>query len=435
MRAYLELLKKRQKESPINVAVIGAGWFGRGIIREMVRWPALKPKLVITRTIQKAVDAYLGVGVPREGIVRIHSAKELSREMLESKYIVSDNIEMIKEIPGIDVVFEATGDILVGAQAGIWAMEQGIHFVTVSAEMDATVGVSLNTIAKKQGVVYSDSDGDQPGVLNGMIANAKLLGFKIVVAGNGKGFLNYHAVAEDILQWVRPGHNPKKITSFTDGSKQSMELAVLSNATGLVPEIRGMHGPKITKETLIKDYLKVISHEGIVDYMMGINQNFGMSVFVIARRDHDLTSEALEYYKMGSGPYYLFFQEHHLCEIEAPKSLVDAVVFNIPTIAPKAQFADVLTMAKRDLKAGEKLDGIGGYTVYGLIDKAETAREENLLPIGLSEYAVLTRDVKIDEPITYDMVDFPEDNVVLQLRRQQDGLSEKRVFAAGSEDE
>ncbi|MFA5422312.1 MAG: NAD(P)-dependent oxidoreductase [Phycisphaerae bacterium] len=422
MRVYLNALKKRAKVAPVNVAIVGAGWFGRGLVREMVRWPALTPKLFVSRTIEKAVSALMDVGVQREDITLIKSNAELRNAMATDRYIVTSNIELMKDLKGFDLVFEATGDIEVGANTALWSIEQGINFVTVGAEMDATVGVILNEYAKKKNVIYSDSDGDQPGVLAKMIANAKMLGFKIVVAGNGKGFLNYHAVPDDIIKWVRPGHNPRKISSFTDGSKQGLELTVLSNATGLIPGVRGMYGPKVTKETLIEDYLAVIKQEGIVDYMMGTNCNFGMSVFVIAKREHDKTAESLEYYKMGSGPYYLFFQEHHLCEIEAPKSIVDAALFHMATIAPKGKFADVLTVAKKDLKAGTKLDGVGGYTVYGLIDRAEVVKQENLLPLGLSEYAVLRRDVTMDEPITYDMVDFPQDNVVLRLRREQDEL-------------
>ncbi len=427
MRVYRELLRDREKKSPIKVAVIGAGWFGKGLIGEICGWPGMEPRLVVEKTIEKAVDAYVKAGIPRNEIAVAGSVGEVKQHLAKDEHVVSDKLEVISELDGIDVVFEATGDIEVGAKSALWTMEQGIDFITVSAEMDATVGFILSEQAKEKGVIYSNSDGDQPGVLARMIDEVKLLGFDIVVAGNGKGFLNYHTVPEDIMKWVREGQDAKKTTSFTDGTKQSMELAVLSNATGLVPEKRGMHGPKVTKETLVDDFLKVISKEGIVDYMMGANANLGMTVFVIGKREGDLAADALDYYKMGKGPYYLFFKDHHLCFFEAPKSIADAALFNIATIAPKGRFADVLTVAKKDMKAGQKLDGIGGYTVYGLIDRAEVVREQNLLPLGLSEYAQLTCDVKIDEPITYDMVDFPRENVVLQLRRQQDNLPKGSV--------
>ncbi|MBN2457213.1 MAG: hypothetical protein JXB29_11875 [Sedimentisphaerales bacterium] len=424
MAVYKELLEKRGKKFPINVAVVGAGWFGKGLIGEICRWPAMEPRLVVTRTVDKAVDAYVQAGISQSQITVARSASELNYQMSENGYVVSDKIEVISQLRDIDVVFEATGDIEIGAKTALWTIEQGIDFITISAEMDATIGFILKKLAEEKGVVYSNSDGDQPGVLARMIDEAKLLGFDIVVAGNGKGFLDYHTVPEDIMKWVRKGQNARKTTSFTDGTKQSMELAVVSNATGLVPEKRGMHGPKVTKETLVDNFLKIISREGIVDYVMGVNVNLGMTVFVIGKRNGDFVSEALDYYKMGKGPYYLFFRDHHLCFFEAPKSIADAVLFDTATIAPKGKFADVFAVAKKDLKAGQKLDGIGGYSVYGLIDRAETVREEKLLPLGLAEYAKLTCDVKRDEPITYDMVDFPEENVVLELRRRQDTWSE-----------
>ena len=164
---------------------------------------------------------------------------------------------------------------------------------------------------------------------------------------------------------------------------------------------------------------------------MGININLGMTVFVIGKREGDFVSEALEYYRMGKGPYYLFFRDHHLCHFEAPKSIADAVLFNIPTIAPKAKVADVFAVAKKDLKKGEKLDGIGGYTVYGLIDRAEVVKEENLLPLGLAEYAVLKKDVAMDTPISCDMIDFPEDNLVLRLRREEREITSEEIMKEG----
>jgi len=134
----------------------------------------------------------------------------------------------------------------------------------------------------------------------------------------------------------------------------------------------------------------------------------------------------MSYLKKGSGPYYLFFRDHHLCHIEAPRSIVDVVVCNCPTIAPSGHYADVFAVAKRDLKSGEKLDRVGEYTVYGLIERSKVTKAENLLPLGLTEYAVMTCDVNKDTPITYDMVEFPKDNLVLKLRKEQDDMYEKQ---------
>ena len=126
--------------------------------------------------------------------------------------------------------------------------------------------------------------------------------------------------------------------------------------------------------------------------------------------------------KKGDGPYYLFFRDHHLCYFEAPLSIYDVVLNGKATIAGKSKSADVLAVAKRDLPSGTSLDGIGGYDVYGVIDTANQVKEENLLPMGLVEYAQLTENVQKGTPISYDMVEFPEENLVIELRRQQDIL-------------
>lgn len=423
MNYVAELLRKREASgTPVNVAVMGAGWFGRGLTCELHRWPGLAPRILFDSNAEKAVDVYRRAGVPSNQITVVRSARELSQTVRDGKYIASDNTDLIAELPGIEIFFDATGNILAGARAAVNVIKQKIHFLTTSAELDATVGYILNKTARENGVVYSNSDGDQPGVLARMISEIKLMGFAIVVAGNGKGFLNYHAVPEDIMQFVPEGINPQKITSFTDGSKQSVELAVVANGMDLAVDKRGMHGVKTTKASLAEDITCRITQEGVVEYIMGRDVNLGMMVFVIGKRAEGYAAKDLAYLKMGKGPYYLFFKDYHLCYFEAPKSIAEVALLGKATISPKNLRADVLTVAKRDLKAGEKLDGFGGYTVYGLIDRYETVQKENLLPLGLTEYAVMTCDADKDTPVTYDMVDFPEDNPVLDLRRKQDSL-------------
>jgi predicted homoserine dehydrogenase-like protein len=421
----INLLKEREKSGrPINVAVMGAGWFGGGLVHELNRWPGIEPRLLFSRDTKKAVDAYLQAGISKDKITVVDSASALAQAILKNQYIVSKNIDLISDLQGIDIFFDATGNLLAGARAAINVLKQKLHFITISAELDATVGYVLNEIAKENGVIFSNCDGDQPGVLARMIGEVKLMGFEIAVAGNGKGFLDYHATPEDIMPFVTEGNNAKVITSATDGSKQSFELAVLANGFGLDVDRRGMHGVKTTKEAMVKDIIDTVSKEGVIEYFMGKNTHYGTTVFVIGKRSDEIVRKDFKYLNRGEGPYYLFFRDYHLCYYETPNSIAEAVLFNTPTISPQALKADVLTVSKRDLKSGEKLDGIGGYTVYGLIDRYETIIEENLLPLGLAEYAVMTCDVKQDTPITYDMVDFSEENLIITLRNKQNNIFE-----------
>jgi len=424
MKILRSMLLKRQKHNElINVAIVGSGWFGSGVIREFYRWPGLFPRLAVTRTIEKAVKSLRHAGASASEIAVIDSHKEYRQAIADRKYVVTSNIEIMKDLKGIDIVFEATGDVEAGAEMACYTIQQGKDYITANIEMDGTVGFAVDRLAKENGVIYSTCDGDQPGVLSRMIDEIKLYGFEIIVAGSCKGFVDVYQTPAGVLPWVRPGHNPRMISAFADGTKQSLEMSVLANGMDLTPDVRGMHGPTTTKTALIEDFLKIIKREGIVDYVMGITGvDQGAGVFVVAKRDDEFVAKDMDYLKKGKGPYYLFFRDHHFCYYEAAKSVVEAVLFKVPTLLHEKKTSDVLAIAKKDLKTGERLDGIGGFTVYGVIDKVEAVHNSNLLPVGLSSYAVTEKNIEQDAPITYDLIDFPEDNIAIQLRKTEEKI-------------
>jgi predicted homoserine dehydrogenase-like protein len=205
-----------------------------------------------------------------------------------------------------------------------------------------------------------------------------------------------------------------------DGTKMNLVNAVISNATGLVPEVRGMHGIKTTMKDAVRDFGKVLGRSGVVDYALG--GDFGEGVFVIARcNDWERVGHYLDYLKMGPGPDYLFFRPYHLCHLEAPISVAEAVIYREPTIAPiGAPVADVIAVAKRNLRPGDVLDGIGGFSFYGQIDTVERARE--FVPCGLASGAVVVREVAADEPIPRESVEFSAGDYGLNLRCLQETL-------------
>ncbi len=400
--------------------MIGTGWFGSGLIGELAHWPRIVPRVIFTRRPEHAAGLLAALGISRRDIRTVATSREAADTSPEH-YLISKELDLIHDLPGIDAVFDTTGHLLTGAQAALASIESGKHFITAGAELDSTVGLILSRMAREVGVIYSVCDGDQPGVLARLVREVRAFGFEIVVAGNCKGFLDTHKTPDDILPWVRPGHNPRMVTAFTDGTKQGLELSSLANGFGLKTGKRGMHGPVTQKANLVRDLTGLVSGTGLVDFCLGINGvDQGGGVFVIGRREGERAAADLDYMKKGTGPDYLFFRDHHLCYIEAPRTVEDIVRFGMATLSPREQTTDVAAVAKRDLKAGEALDGIGGYTVYGLIDNADVVAEEALLPVGLAEYAVLKRAVERDTPVTYAMVDFPENNDVLQLRKEQD---------------
>jgi predicted homoserine dehydrogenase-like protein len=421
----LQELKKREKNSrPINVAVMGTGWFGSGVVQELCRCPGVRPKLVLGLTSSDAADCLRKAGVPRQDICAPQSSDEFRQAMSANRYIACASNEYTEDWQGIDVFFEATGNILAGAQAALKAIAQKIHFVTIGAELDATVGYILSRKAARQDVVYSNCDGDQPGVLARIIDEVRLTGFDVVVAGNCKGFIDVHKTPEDIRPWIKPGHNPRMITAFTDGTKQGLELAVVANAARLGVDIRGMHGITTSKDNIVDAFMSRITNPGVVDYVLGINGvNQGGGVFVIGKREGNRIEADMEYLKKGKGPYYLFFKDEHLCYFSAVTTIASAVLLQTATSVPAGKYADVFTAAKRGLKSGERCDGIGGFMTYGVIDNSENVKREDLLPVGLSEFAVLKKDAAADTPLSYSMVDFVEDNIIIKLRQEQDALT------------
>jgi predicted homoserine dehydrogenase-like protein len=248
-----------------------------------------------------------------------------------------------------------------------------------------------------------------------------LHGFELVAAVNCKGFLDVQATPDSCREWAeRMKTSPQMVCAFTDGTKMNLENAVVANATGLVPDIRGMHGVQTTQKNAVRDFGAVFSRTGLVDYSLG--GDFGGGVFVIGRCfDWERVGHYFDYLKMGPGPDYLFFRPYHLCHLETPLSVAEAVLYREPTIAPRgAPVADVVAVAKRNLKQGEVLDGIGGWCVYGQVDTIERARQ--YLPVGLAENAVLTRPVAAGEPVPFDAVEFPSGDYILNLRLLQDTL-------------
>jgi predicted homoserine dehydrogenase-like protein len=315
---------------------------------------------------------------------------------------------------------EATGDVLVGAEVAFDALKSGKHLVAANPETQATIGPILKRIANESGVIYSDVDGDQPGIIKNLYDYSTSLGLAPLVAGNCKGVLKRYATPETQTPFaMEHGLKPWIASAAADGTKLNIEMAVVANATGMLPYSNGMVGPQTSLDTLLADFdrLGLLSAGPIVEYTLGIPNG----TFVIVRDDDPEVQRDFAYLKMGDGPYYVLYRPHVLIHYEAPLSAAEAALYRTATITPNDDppVADVAAFAKRPLNAGQRLDGIGGADSYGLIVRTG---EVELLPIGLSSFARLTRDIAKDEPIPLDAVEFEDDNLVLDLRRQQDSL-------------
>lgn len=418
MTLFSRLQKHQQRGQTIQVAVVGAGLMGRGIVRQIDITPGMRTALIVNRTIKRAVDTYVACGHHRSDIVVSDEVGVIQGAIESGKPAVTDQLSVMADLPEVDVVVEVTGAVEYGAEVAMCAIRNQKHMVMMNAETDATVGPQLKCLADQAGVVYTNSDGDQPGVLMRLVNYVQGIGLEIVAAVNCKGFMDAYATPDTIRPWAhKQGTSLPMTTAFTDGTKMNIENAVLANATGLVPEVRGMHGITTESTTALDDCLAVFGRRGLVDYTL--SGNFGGGVFVIGHgADPVMIQPYMKYLKMGDGPNYLFFRPYHLCHMETPLTIAEAVLDHEPTIAPRPEpVAEVITIAKHDLRAGERLDGIGGFTCYGRIDVVEKAH--GLLPIGLAENVLLTRSVAKDAPVLLDAVELDDKSLLMQLRRER----------------
>jgi predicted homoserine dehydrogenase-like protein len=295
----------------------------------------------------------------------------------------------------------------------------------MNAELDGTLGSTLKERADRSGVVITNADGDQPGVIMNLYRFVRGIGVRPVLCGNIKGLHDPHRTPATQEGFARKwGQNPTMVTSFADGTKISFEQAIVANATGMEVARRGMLGPSVEPETPIQEAARLYPLEelldgpGIVDYVVGAVPSPG--VFVLGTTDHPMQRHYLNLYKLGEGPLYCFYTPYHLCHFEVPNTVARAVLFHDAAIAADgAPRVDVVTAAKTDLKAGDVLDGIGGFKTYGLAEKAGIAAAQRLLPMGLAENCTVSRDTARDAILTYDDVDLPSGRLVDVLRREQ----------------
>lgn len=414
-------LEKRQKEgNPVRVAIVGAGYMGRGVALQILQGvPGMKLVAVANRTVSEAERAYHQAGV--NDVSRADTQEQLDALLAEGKYAVSSDPALLCQSPYVDAVVEATGDVEFSAHVAMTAIENHKHIILMNAELDATVGPILKVYADRAGVVMTNVDGDQPGVVMNLLRYVKSIGCRPVLAGNIKGLQDPYRTPETQRAYAEQyKQKPRMVTSFADGTKISMEMAVVANATGFKVGQRGMYGPPCgdVNDSAALFPLEKMLETGLVDYVLGAQRTPG--VFVLGYNDNPIQQQYLKYYKMGDGPLYVFYTPYHLCHLEVPLTVARAVLFADAAVAPiGGPVVDVITLAKRDLKAGETLDGIGGFTCYGAAENSEVCRAENLLPMGLSDGCRMKRDVPRDYPITYDDVELPEGRLCDRLRAEQ----------------
>lgn len=415
-----ELEKRQAAGNPVRVAMSGAGYMARGIAAAIIQgFVGMRLVAVANRTLSAALQVYHEAQT--EPPVVANSIGQMEAALAQGRYVVTEDAQLLCKAAGIEAIIEVTGEIEFGAQIVLSAFEGRKHVILMNAELDATLGPILKVYADRQGVIFTNTDGDEPGVAMNLYRFVKSIGYHPVAAGNIKGFIDRYRTPETQREFAAKNYQkPKMITSFADGTKLSMEATILANATGFGVAKRGMIGPQCADVREVVKYLPKdqMLKGGIVDYALGAEP--GTGAFVVGYNAEPVKQQYMRYFKMGDGPFYLFYTPYHLPHLQLPLTVARAVLFRDSTVAPAGKpMCDVITVAKRDLKTHEILDGIGGFSCYGVIENADIAQAERLLPMGLSQGCRLTRDVKRDQAITYTDVTLPENRACDRLRAQQ----------------
>lgn len=416
------MAQREQEGNPIRVALVGAGYSGKNIAHQIVNsFPGLRLVAIANRTLAAAREAYAFAGV--SDVVEAGTSGALEDAIRRKRFVVTNDPSVVCKAEGVEVIIEATGTIEYGAGVVTQAIENRKHIILGNVELDATLGPILKSYADRAGVIYSNSDGDEPGVAMNMIRFVRSIGLTPKVAGNLKGLYDRYRTPETQKGFAeKVSQKPETMTSFADGTKLSMELTVLANATGFRAGTRGMYGPALAHvNDSPKFYLDKLQDGGMVDFLCGAAPSNG--AFVLGYTNDPVKAAYLKYLKMGDGPLYAFYTPFHLPQLEIPLTAARAVMFKDATVAPfGAPVCDAIAVAKRDLKAGDLLDGIGGFACYTLIENYDVARKIDALPMGVSEGCKLKRNVAKDGVVTYADVELPAGRLCDKLRIEQNAM-------------
>jgi predicted homoserine dehydrogenase-like protein len=415
MEHLLNQLKNLTEE--IKVGIIGIGSIGKGLVYQCHITPGIKPVAIADIILDKAEDCAKWLDVDYE---IVSSTVELNSAISRGVLAVCKEGLLIAASEEIAALIEASNAILDGAKHVVEAIEHGQHIIMMNYEAELMYGPLLLKKAEENKVVYTCADGDQPTVIKKLVDEIKFMGFELVMAGNIKGYMDRYTNPIKIAPEAdKRSLDHKMCSSYTDGSKLNVEMAVLANALNLQTHIPGMYGRKMASiydifnaynfEELYKD------RNPVVDYVLGAIPKGG--VFVIAYTEDKFQQYTLDWYPpdMGPGPFYLFYRPYHLGNIEALACVAEAVLYNNARLKPDyGMKTNVFCYAKKDLKAGDILDGMGGYCCYGLVENLAD-QEVDGVPICLADQIKLKRDYMKDDRIQFSDVELLQQREAFDL--------------------
>lgn len=438
-----QLLKSLDESgNPIRVAIIGCGRFGSMIMSQIKQAPGMMVAVACDTNLIQAWDAIELSGYQDDSAVFCSKVSQANQSIQLGKIVVTDDQSLCMSAE-IDVVVEATGNPVVGTHHALSAIKNNKHIIMVNVEADALVGPALKRRSDEAGVVYSLAYGDQPAIIGDMYDWGMSMGFEIVAAGKGTKYIpeyRYSTPDDSMTQYGHPNKgistaklNNKMYNSFLDGTKSAVEMCSVSNMTGLLPDIPGMHFPAAAIEEIPgllcpQEDGGILSRKGAVEIISSvrrdgtpIDNHLRWGVYVVITSENKYLRTCMSDYGMAmdlSGRYAVMYRPYHLVGMETPVSIARAHLYGEATGAPAARLCEVAATAKTNLNSGESLDGEGGYTVYGTLVECTLSDMTRILPIGLSYGAKLKRSINQNTVLTYSDVELSTDKLIETLRQE-----------------
>ncbi len=425
MNLHRMLLARAEAERPVRVGLIGAGKFGTMFLAQARRTPGLHVMAVADLAPARADAALARVGWTEDE----RRAPSFDAALRSGGTHVGDDAFALIAAEGLEVVIDATGHPAAGIVHARACFAAGRHLVMVNVEADALCGPLLAAEAAEAGVVYSLAWGDQPALIAEMVDWARACGLAVVAAGKGTRYQpGFHHVTPDDV-WIHygltpeeaeaGGMNPQMFNSFLDGTKSAIEMAAVANATGLTAAPGGLRFPPCETDelaTVLRPRAEggTLDHKGQVEVIASeardgsaLARDLRWGVYAVFEAPTDYVATCFREYGLRtdpSGRYAAMYKPYHLIGLELGISVASAALRGEPTGAPTGFRADAVACTKAHLQAGTRLDGEGGYTVYGRLMPAAASLAGGHLPIGLAHGIELTRSVEPDTPLTWDDV-------------------------------
>ncbi len=441
MNLYQLLNEREAAGNPIRVGIIGAGKFATMFMSQIIRTPGMRLDRVCDLNIERANENLQAAGLHAEQI----TSSSANHQPSAYQVLLTSSLDDVLNADLIDVVIESTGDAIAGANHALISIDRGIDIVMVNVEADVLVGPLLAEKARQNDVIYSLAYGDQPALIVEQVDTVRTMGLDVICAGKGTKYLPvYHASTPETVwdyygltrtEAELGGMNSKMFNSFLDGTKSGIEMAAVANATGLTPPSDGLSFPPCSVDELASvlkpaDKGGVLAEKGMVEVISSLNRDgseverdLRWGVYVVFEAGTEYVRRCFREYGLvtdESGQFSALYRPYHLIGLELGVSVASVALRREPTGIPRSFAADVASVAKRDLAAGELLDGEGGSTVWGKILPSADSLNRQAVPIGLASGIEITSPVAKGDLVTWKDVKPGDQQIAHGLRREME---------------